>query len=94
MALFDDERLSRPTISVTREQRRRLGELARRAGSGTTMVRDARPALDVGLDHVSEAMDRERTAIATDGAGAERAPKQSASSVSAWRRWPCWCRCR
>ena len=50
MALFDDERLTRLTISVTREQRRRLGGLAKRAGRGTTMARVARAALDVGLD--------------------------------------------
>lgn len=71
MALFDDERLTRLTISVTRAQRRRLGELARRAGRGITMARVARAALDAGLDAVSEAMDRERTAAATDGGGAE-----------------------
>ena len=71
MALFDDERLTRLTISVTRTQRRKLGELARRAGRGTTMARVARAALDVGLDQVSEAMDRERTAAATDGVVAE-----------------------
>ena len=70
MALFDDERLTRLTISVTREQRRRLGDLAKRAGRGTTMARVARAALDVGLDQVSKTMDRERTA-ATDGVGAE-----------------------
>ena len=70
MALFDDERLTRLTISVTREQRRRLGELARRAGRGVTLARVARAALDEGLNQVSEAMDRERTAAA-DGAGAE-----------------------
>ena len=71
MALFDDERLTRLTISVTRTQRRKLGELARRAGRGVTLARVARAALDQGLDAVSEAMDRERTAAATDGAGAE-----------------------
>ena len=71
MALFDDERLTRLTISVTRTQRRRLGELAKRAGRGTTMARVARAALDAGLDQVSEAMDRERTAAATDAAGTE-----------------------
>ena len=71
MPLFDDERLTRLTISVTREQRRRLGELARRAGRGTTMARVARAALDVGLDQVSRAMDQERMAAATDGVGAE-----------------------
>ena len=60
MALFDDERLTRLTISVTRAQRRRLGELAKRAGRGITMARVARAALDAGLDAVSEAMDRER----------------------------------
>ena len=65
MALFDDERLTRLTISVTRTQRRRLGELAKRAGRGVTLARVARAALDA----VSEAMDRERTA--TDGVGAE-----------------------
>ena len=70
MALFDDERLTRLTISVTREQRRRLGELAKRAGRGVTLARVARAALDEGLDQVSEAMNRERTAAA-DGAGAE-----------------------
>ena len=36
MALFDDERLTRLTISVTWEQRRRLGDLAKQAGRGTT----------------------------------------------------------
>ena len=71
MALFDDERLTRLTISVTREQRRRLGEIAKRAGRGVTLARVARAALDEGLDKVSEAMDRERTAAATDGVGAE-----------------------
>ena len=71
MALFDDERLTRLTISVTRAQRRRLGEFASRAGRGITMARVARAALDAGLDAVSEAMDRERTAAATDGGGAE-----------------------
>ena len=65
MALFDDERLTRLTISVTRAQRRRLGELAKRAGRGITMARVARAALDAGLDQVSRAMDQERMA---DGA--------------------------
>ena len=73
MALFDDERLTRLTISVTRAQRRRLGELTKRAGRGITMARVARAALDAGLDAVSEAMDRERTTAATDGVGAPRA---------------------
>ena len=67
MALFDDERLTRLTISVTRTQRRKLGELAKRARARC----HARAALDAGLDAVSEAMDRERTAAATDGGGAE-----------------------
>ena len=71
MALFDDERLTRLTISGTRAQRRRLGELAQPAGRGITMARVARAALDAGLDAVSEAMDRERPAAATDGVGAE-----------------------
>lgn len=72
MALFDDERLTRLTISVTREQRRRLGDLAKRAGRGTTMARVARAALDVGLDQVSETMERERTSATTaGGVGAE-----------------------
>ena len=59
MALFDDERLTRLTISVTRAQRRRLGELAQRAGRGITMARVARAALDAGLDQVSRTMDHE-----------------------------------
>ena len=63
MALFDDERLTRLTISVTQTQRRRLGELAKRAGRGVTLARVARAALDAGLDAVSAAMDRERTAL-------------------------------
>ena len=61
MGLFDDERLTRLTISVTRAQRRRLGELAQRAG-GVTLARVARAALDEGLDEVSRAMDQERMA--------------------------------
>ena len=69
MGLFDDERLTRLTISVTRAQRRRLGELAKRAGRGITMARVAR-ALDVGLDKVSEAMDQERIAAAGASPGA------------------------
>ena len=52
MGLFDDERLTRLTISVTQAQRRRLGELARRAGRGVTMGRVA-AALDKGLDAVT-----------------------------------------
>ncbi|MDE0227293.1 MAG: hypothetical protein OXJ62_00380 [Spirochaetaceae bacterium] len=62
MGLFDDEQLTRLTISVTRAQRRKLGELAKRAGRGITLARVARAALDQGLDAVSEAMDQERMA--------------------------------
>lgn len=61
MGLFDDERLTRLTISVTRAQRRRLDELAQRAGRGITIARVARAALDQGMDAVSAAMDQERT---------------------------------
>ena len=61
MSLFDNERLTRLTISVTRAQRRRLDELAQRAGRGITIARVARAALDQGLDAVSAAMDQERT---------------------------------
>ena len=46
MGLFDDERL---TVSVTQAQRRKLGELAKRAGSGVTMARVARAALNQGF---------------------------------------------
>ena len=42
----------------------RLGEIAKRAGPGITLARVARAALGAGLDKVSEAMDRERTAAA------------------------------
>ena len=56
MGLFDAERLMRLTISVTQTQRRRLGELAKRAGRGVTMGRVARAAPDKGLDAVSAAM--------------------------------------
>ena len=62
MALFDDERLTRLTISVTRAQRRKLGEIAIRAGRGITMARVARAALDAGLDEVRRTMDQERMA--------------------------------
>ena len=65
MGLFDDERLTRLTISVTQTQRRRLGELAKRAGRGATMGRVARAALDKGLDAVSDAMDQEQAAAET-----------------------------
>ena len=65
MGLFDDERLTRLTISVTQAQRRRLGELAKRAGRGVTMGRVARAALDKGLDAVSAAMDQEQAAAET-----------------------------
>ena len=75
MGLFDDERLTRLTISVTQAQRRKLGELAKRAGRGVTMARIARAALDEGLDVVSEAMDRERMAVGGAPPGAVRAPR-------------------
>ena len=75
MGLFDDERLTRLTISVTQAQRRRLGELARRAGRGITMARVARAALDQGLDAVSEAMDQEQMAAAGAPQGAIQAPR-------------------
>jgi len=65
MALFDDERLTRLTISVTQAQRRRLGEFAKRAGRGDTIGRVARAALDKGLDAVSAAMDQEQAASET-----------------------------
>ncbi|MDE0026204.1 MAG: hypothetical protein OXP69_17485 [Spirochaetaceae bacterium] len=65
MGLFDDERLTRLTISVTPAQRRRLGELAKRAGRGVTMGRVARAALDKGLEAVSAAMDQEQAAAET-----------------------------
>ena len=65
MGLFDDERLTRLTISVTQAQRRRLGELAKRAGRGVTMGRVARAALDKGLDAVSATMDQEQAAAGT-----------------------------
>ena len=49
----------RLTISVTQGAAAQAGrDLARRAGRGITMARVARAALDVGLDKVSEAMDR------------------------------------
>ena len=70
MGLFDDERLTRLTVSVTQAQRRRLGELARRAGRGVTMARVARAALDEGLDKVSEALDQERPSAAGASPGA------------------------
>ena len=69
MALFDDERLTRLTVSVTRERRRRLGDLAKRAGWGTTSARVARVVLHVGLDQVSEATAEYRTAAAGAGTG-------------------------
>ena len=69
MALFDDEWLTRLTVSVVRERRRRLGDLAGCAGRGTTTARVARVALDVGLDQVSEAMVEYRTAAAGAGTG-------------------------
>ena len=75
MGLFDDERLMRLTISITRAQRRKLGELAKRAGHGVTMARVARAALDEGLDVVSQAMDRERMAAAGAPPGAVQAPR-------------------
>ncbi|MDE2768576.1 MAG: hypothetical protein OXI70_10865 [Chloroflexota bacterium] len=75
MGLFDDERLTRLTICVTPAQRRRLGELARRAGRGVTMARVARAALDEGLDKVSEAMDQERTAAGGAPQGVVQAPR-------------------
>ena len=75
MGLFDDERLTRLTISVTQAQRRKLGELAKRAGRGVTMARVARAALDEGLDVVSEAMDRERMVAAGASPGAVQAPR-------------------
>ena len=75
MGLFDNERLTRLTISVTQAQRRRLDELARRAGRGTTMARVARVALDQGLDAVSEAMDQEQMAAAGAPQGAVQAPR-------------------
>ena len=75
MGLFDDERLTRLTISVTAAQRRRVAELAKRAGRDITMARVARAALDVGLDRVSEAMDQERSAAAGAPQGAVQAPR-------------------
>lgn len=66
MSLFDDERLTRMTISVTRAQGRRLDELAQRAGRDITIARVARAALDQGLDAVSAAMDQERPPAAAD----------------------------
>lgn len=75
MSLFDDERLTRLTISVTRAQRRRLDELAQRAGRGITMARVARAALDQGLDAVSEIMDQEQMAAAGAPQGAVQAPR-------------------
>ena len=45
--------------------RRRLGELAKRAGRGVTMGRVARAALDKGLDAVSAAMDQEQASAET-----------------------------
>ena len=75
MGLFDDERLTRLTISVTQAQRRKLGELAKRAGRGVTMARVARAALDEGLDVVSAAMDRERMVAAGAPPGAVQAPR-------------------
>lgn len=61
MGLFDDERVTRLTISVTRAQRRRLDDLAQRARRRITVARVARAAPDQGMDAVSAAMDQERT---------------------------------
>ena len=75
MGLFDDEQLTRLTISVTQAQRRKLGELAKRAGSGITIARVARAALDQGLAAVSEAMDREQMVAAAAPSGGVQAPR-------------------
>ena len=71
MGLFDDERLTRRTISVTRAQRHKPGEFVRR---GVTMARVARAALDEGLDVVSRAMDQEQMAAGAPP-GAVQAPR-------------------
>ena len=47
-------------MSVTQAQRRKLGEIAKRAGRGITLARVARTAL--GLAAVSEAMDQKQMA--------------------------------
>ena len=92
MGVFDDERLTRLTICVTGAQRRKLGELARRAGRGVTLARVARAALDEGLDEVSRAMDQERMAEgASPGAVAGAAVKQETVGRSAAPSSCCAC---
>ena len=75
MGLFDDERLTRLTISVTQAQRRKLGELAKRAGRGVTDGADCPRGAGRGLGVVSEAVDRERMADAKAPPGAVRVPR-------------------
>ena len=72
MGLFDDQRLTRLTISVTRTRRRKLGEFTRR---GVTMARVPRAALDECLDTVTRAMDQEQMAAAKVSPGAVQAPR-------------------
>lgn len=62
MALFDDEKLTRLTISITRAQRRELGFLAQRAGRGVSLGRIAREALGRGLASVRRELERTEAA--------------------------------
>ena len=49
MALFEEEKLIRLTVSITSEQRRELAELAKRAGHKVSLARVARAALTEGM---------------------------------------------
>ena len=62
MGLFEGEKLTRLTISITREQRAELVELAGRAGHGVPMAKVARAALTEGIRAVRRIMDREAAA--------------------------------
>ena len=62
MGLFDDEKLTRLTVSITADQRRELGELAARAGGNVPLARVVRAALTAGIKAVRAELDRETEA--------------------------------
>ena len=49
MSIFQDEKMTRLTISIPHEQRDELVEMAKRAGHGISIARVARSALGEGL---------------------------------------------
>lgn len=66
MALFDDEKLTRLSISITCAQRRELGALAQRAGRGVSLGRIAREALARGLASIRREMEKAEAAHSED----------------------------